>query len=206
MKIKDLLHWTKDEDAWIILSKTGFASLHPSIMIYIGEISLPWKAFYGHVAEILETFGKSNILYIADEETVSLVSSNKEWNTEDAYETFRGGYKSFNPVTNSKEKFPNERTISRKDFLGKTTHMKIGSTAFSRGFVEEGTWRPAHKGTDQFDGWVYDVRVPYEILRDYPEIKEVTVSEILGGPVCITVGPVQVRISREEINHVGSIE
>jgi len=198
MKIKDLLHWTKDEDSWIILSKTGFASLHPSIMIYIGEISLPWKTFHGHVAEILETFGKSNILYIADEESVSLVSSNKEWITDDAYETFRGGYSSFCPVTNSKERFTqNERTISRSDFMGKTTHVKIGEIAFSRGFIENFIWRPAYKGTDQFDGSFYDMRVVYEILRDYPEITEVVISG--SGPIDVTIGGVRIRLSREEV-------
>jgi len=201
MKIKDLLHWTKDEDAWILLSKTGYASLHPSIFIFIGELS-QCHAFKGHIAEILETFGKGNILYMASEEDVTLASSNKEWTTPDQRKEFLEEHPNFT----TQLKVHNERTISREDFLGKTTHMKIGSTAFSRGFVEEGAWRPAYKGTDQFEGWVYDVRVPYEILRDYPEIKEVQVCEITGGPIHITAGPVKVRISREELDNVGSIE
>ena len=206
MKLKDLLHWTKDNNSWIILSKEGMASLHPDIMIFLGEIHGHWKALQGKANEILETFGKGNILYIADEEDIMLVSSVKEWNTPDRVEEFMLKFPGFSVEAESQRQITqNERTISREDFLGKTTHMKIGATAFSRGFVEAGGWRPAYKGTDQFDGWVYDVRVPYEILRDYPEYKEVTVAE-MNGPLCITIGPVKVRLSREELYNVGSIE
>lgn len=196
MKLKDLLHWTKKEDAWIALSKSGFASLHPDIMVFIGEISGNWKAFKGHVQEVLELFGKSNIIFIEDEEDVMLVSSKQSWNLPNSKAKLQ---EIFNVETESKRVFPNPRLISRDDFLGKTTHIKLGDKAFSRGFIEDGAWRPAYKGTDQFEGWVYDVRVPNEILRDYTEFKEVAIAE-MGGPICITIGPVRVRLSRENTN------
>lgn len=205
MKVKDALKWAGD-DGWMVLSNNSIGYMSSDVMFFSGDFrdrTIAFKSSARH--NVLENFGKANIIYSPDSEkkdVVMLTSLAKEMSVPvDKKELY--------PCSFIKLKLDTLFSffISRSDFLGKTTHMKIGDGCFARGYVEEGKWRAAYKGTDSFCGWVYDMRVPNAILRDHPEHQEsiqVYKPTIYGtdGPIGIVVCGVDVHISREMLDEV----
>lgn len=203
MKLKDLFKYATEEESWFVLSTGGSMLLSSSLIIVLGEIDPAYKVIHGGQKQILEHFGKGNIMGILDEEDIVLASSNKELHLNDAALNMRA--RLLNPL-NIQSKAPYEswqRDVLREDFLGRTGFVKVGANGFARGFVEDDVWRPAYKGIDEFDGIVYDVRPVNEMLRDYPEIPKVTMCDLSDAdntPLFLTVGPATVWLMKETCN------
>lgn len=203
MKLKDLFRYATEEESWFILSMGGSMLLSSSLIVILGEINEKYKVIHNGQREILEHFGKGNIMYVSGEEDVVLASSNKEFHVNDSALNMRA--RLLNPLR-IQEKEPLrswERDVLREDFLGRTGFAKVGADGFARGFVEDDVWRPAYKGIDEFDGIVYDMRPVNEMLRDDPEILKVTLcnlSDAENTPLYLTVGSARVWLIKETCN------
>lgn len=203
MKLKDLLRWITGREGWIVISNDGFAFMSSELMIFVGHVKENFQAFHaGRCGDILEHFGKGNIMYVRDEDDskVVLASSSKELVLENEADGIRN---ILAPNIRSACKAPIIYVAERSEFLGKTTHIKYKHGNILRGFVEDGKWRCISR--EDHNGWVYDVRVVNEILRDYPDIGVIHLGD-MGGPLFIQAGDARVHLSREVVENAYTSE
>lgn len=196
MKLKDLLRWTTGREGWVVVANEGIAFMSSELMVFIGTIPGSFQAFHASkCGDVLEHFGKGNIMYVRDEDDskIVLASSSKEMVLENEADGIRN---ILAPNIRSAYEAPIIYVAERGEFLGKTTHIKYKHGNILRGFVEEGKWRCISR--EDHNGWVYDVRVVNEILRDYPDINTIALGD-MGGPLFIQAGDAKVHLSREVV-------